>query len=86
MSNQAPVQFVNAEIRQSKETGSYYLWSKPIDLSKCVQELGSNMVNITITIPRNAKDEYQRLIIIKPAMIKSQASSSVQNNQERIPI
>lgn len=84
MSNQTPVKFVNAEIRQSKETGTHYLWSKPIDLNECISELGTSVVNITVTIPKNAKNEFQRVIVFKPAMVKAAASGSQSYNQQSL--
>jgi len=84
MSNQTPVKFVNAEIRQSKETGSHYLWSKPIDLNECIAELGTSTVNITISIPRNARNEFQRVIVFKPAMVKAPATSNQSYNQQSL--
>ncbi len=82
MYNQTPVKFLNAEIRQSKESGSHYLWSKPIDLQECINELGSSVVNITVTTPKNAKSEFQRVIVIKPAMIKTPAKANSSYEQQ----
>jgi hypothetical protein len=84
MSNQTPVKFLNAEIRQSKESGSHYLWSKPIDLKECIDELGSSVVNITVSIPRNAKNEFQRVIVFKPAMIKTAARVNSSYEQQSL--
>lgn len=84
MSNQTPVKFVNAEIRQAKETGSHYLWSRPIDLQECIAELGSTIVNITVTVPKNARNEFQRVIVFKPAMIKAPATASQPYNHQNL--
>ncbi len=84
MSNQTPVKFLNAEIRQSKETGNHYLWSKPVDLKECIEELGSSIVNITVTIPKNAKNEFQRVIVFKPAMVKTSATANQSYNQQSL--
>jgi hypothetical protein len=84
MSNQSPVKFLNAEIRQSKETGNHYLWSKPIDLNECIEELGSSVVNITVTIPKNAKNDFQRVIVFKPTQIKTPAKAASTYEQQHL--
>jgi len=83
---QSPVYFVNGEIRLSKQTGSHYLWSKPFDLEACIRELGSTMATITVTVPKNAKNEFQRVIVIKPAMVNNQYRSTAQTNEDRMSI
>jgi hypothetical protein len=82
MSNQSPVKFLNAEIRQSKETGNHYLWSKPVDLKECIAELGASVVNITVTTPKNARNEFQRVIVFKPALIKAPANANQTYSQQ----
>ena len=83
MSSQTPVKFVNAEIRQAKETGAHYLWSKPINLEEVIAELGAT-VTITVTTPKNAKNEFQRVIVFKPAMIKAPATANQSYNQQSL--
>jgi len=90
--NNGPVKFINAEIRQSKTTGKYYLWSRPIDLKEIMGELGSNLVTLTITTPKNARNEFQRTIVVKPAEVQNQAAqqqdrkNNGRDNYNEIPI
>ena len=90
--NNGPVKFINAEIRQSKTTGKYYLWSRPIDLKEIMGELGSSVVTITITTPKNARNEFQRTIVVKPAEPQNHAAqqqdrkNNGRDNYNEIPI
>ena len=90
--NNGPVKFINAEVRQSKTTGKYYLWSRPIDLKEIMGELGSSVVTITITTPKNARNEFQRTIVVKPAEAQGAAAQAQEkknngrDNYNEIPI
>ncbi len=64
-SNDGPVVFVNGTIKKTKDGGKYYLWSSAFDLDDVRERLGTSVVNITVTTPRNAKNEFQRTIVIK---------------------
>jgi len=79
--NNGPVKFISAEIRQSKTTGKYYLWSRPFDLEEIMRELGSTVVTMTVTTPKNARNEFQRTIVIKPADEKYRNASQNQSQQ-----
>lgn len=86
--NNGPVVFINAEVKQSQSSGKYYLWSKSFDLQKIINELGTTNVNITVVVPSNAKNDFQRTILFKPSNQKFQDNGreKAANQQENIPI
>lgn len=62
--NDEKVVFVSGEIKTT-QNGSFYVWSKTIDLEEIAKELGTTVVNAVVTKPRKPKSEAERLIIFK---------------------
>ena len=67
-----PVSFVDASVRTAKTSGSRYVWSRTFDLDKVKREVGTHIVTLKVTIPKNRKNgkEDDRLIIFSPSEAK----------------
>lgn len=67
-----PVSFVNARVCDSKSGGSKYIWSKTFDLDEVKRTMGTGIVTLKVTIPKNRKNVQpeDRLIIFSPSESK----------------
>lgn len=65
--NDGPVFFVDGTMKKAKESEKRYMWSKTFDMDEVKRELGTSVVNITVTTKKSPKSADDRLVIFKPS-------------------
>ncbi len=84
MENQSngKVFFVNGKQRLSQQ-GKSYFFSQNFDLSEIIKTIGTSNCCATIAVPKTARDENDRVLVLKPAIERNNDKGSYQkqNNQ-----